>query len=112
MYRAGLDWGTLSLYNLRTPSVRPYVAIESGHAGAVCLVISREFWTQYRKENSIEDGRECCLADFLLAHWSQTHETRKFAVCVTGRSLVQHVGIKSSLSERDMSDCITPYFVE
>lgn len=112
MYRAGLDWGTLSLYNLRTPSVRPYVAIESGHAGAVCLVISREFWAQYRKENSIEDGRECCLADFLLAHWSQTHETRKFAVCVTGRSLVQHVGVKSSLSERDMSDCITPYFVE
>jgi hypothetical protein len=111
MYRAGLDWGILSLYNLHFPSARPYTVIQSGHSGAVCLVISRAFWTEYRKENSIDDGRECCLADFLLAHYCQTHEKRQFAVCVTGKSLVQHIGVKSSLSDRDMTDCITPHFV-
>jgi glycosyltransferase involved in cell wall biosynthesis len=110
MYKAGLDWGILSLYNLRTPSIKPYTVIESGHAGGPCMIISRAMWTEYRKDNTIDDGRECNLADFLIAHWCQTYEPRQFAVAVTGRSFVQHIGIHSTLSDKDMTKCISPYF--
>ena len=110
MDRDGLDWGTLSLYNLRVPSDKSYREMKTGHAGAPCLIIRATFWEVFREHNDVKAPRSCNLVDYLIAHWCQTNPVRRFAVCVAGKSLVQHIGMHSTLSDRDNSDTITPHF--
>jgi hypothetical protein len=113
--------GILSLY-YRGPKeyTAPYVVMHVGHPGAVCWVVSRAFWKSY------QDGPYATPSLFLKPNDERnTHFVRNlvdykicraaqlagFAVAHVSRSLVQHIGDKSTLSENDMSFCRTSNFV-
>jgi len=102
---AGLDWGVLILWNLKWNIEEKYRVIPSGHGGGVCWAINRQMWKQYREDNNIyEPPAKNRIADYQLCHWCRTNGRREWAVCHVGKSLVQHTGSVSTITEgRDMS---------
>lgn len=116
----GLRLGILSLYHRSEKiSDAPYQVMDVGHPGAVCWLITRDFWTEFMRGGDTaqtyfkpNDQRVehfvRHLADYKICRWAQLNG---FTVAYTRQSLVQHVGDTSSLSGRDMSFCRVSNFV-
>ena len=97
----------------------PYNVMRAGHTGGVAWVVTRKFWADFEK-NGIDNPCELepndkrkrhfvrNLCDYKIFRWAQAHDYRTAYV---SRSLVQHVGDISSISEMDMSRFRTPNFV-
>ena len=105
MNRDGVDWGVLALVHYRGQDHRQYHIMNGGHPGGAAWIINREMWAHYRKDNNLYDsdligGR---LFDHRVCHWCHHNGKRQWAVCYTGKSLVKHVGAKSSLHDRNMA---------
>lgn len=121
--------GILCLYNRTGSFSEKYYPFPTGHPGGVCWIIKRDFWTDYKKKfkRPVQEGHEGYtlnylddqMGDLFLNNKVQNHQIRnlvdyKLAVrghnmnwdCAkAGRSLVQHIGDKSSfLNGRDMTE--------
>jgi len=116
----GYRLGILSLYHRsKNTKDEPYRIMQVGHPGAICWLITRDFWDTFIKGNRApaerftpNDERKAHfvrnLADYKICRYA--HQTG-FAVAHPRLSLVQHVGDASSLSDRDMSFCRSTNYI-
>jgi len=111
----------LSLYNRQFNSDCVYSIIDAGHPGAVAWLIRTEFWDKFVKsgytgvEYLKNNDKRVSHMQRNLCDWKIARAAYGlgYRVAVVGKSLVQHVGDKSSLFKgKDMSFCRTDNFVE
>ena len=102
----GVDWGILALLHYRGYTDRDYYIMKGGHPGGACWIINRKMWGEYRKDNVIYNIEVIGdrLVDHKLCHWCHNNEKRQWAVVYTGKSLVKHIGVKSTMHTKDMSE--------
>jgi hypothetical protein len=97
----------------------PYIIMHSGHPGAICWLVRRDFWKVFleigvekpctfapndeRKRHFIRN-----LADYKICRFAQING---FAIAYPRRSLTQHIGDVSSITHNDMSFCASENFV-
>ncbi len=98
----------LSLFNRKDHKDKEYYIMRCGHPGGVALLISRKFWTRYRKNYDIFDYGVTLLGN---NDKSNSHKVRNlvdwklglravdsgFHMGCVGRSLVKHIGDVSSM---------------
>ena len=106
----------ISLYNRDQEKTK--TRIMTGHPGGVCWIINRDFWTWYRatyknrdtdymvKNNNANSTKH--IFDYKLQ--LRIRESAWRIACV-GKSLVQHIGDKSSLHNNCMAYCRVNNFV-
>jgi len=120
--KENLKIGFLCLYNKSKNSEKLYYILPSGHPGGVTWIIKREFWAAFRNKYNVIDEyyvdripKNLMRRHFILnvvdykiahaAHLINWHNAR------VGRSLVQHIGDKSSVTNRDMTEHRSDNFV-
>lgn len=114
--------GILSLYNRRGPDGDLYYQMKNGHPGGVAWIIDKTFWERYILEVDIETANLIIRkgTDAKIKHGKRNLGDYKickaalslgFDICVVCKSLVQHVGDKSTLTDRDMTYCRAPNYV-
>ena len=109
------------MFNRIWPINEPYKLFLEGHPGGVAWIIKRKFWADYLKTYDLKDDmshmlpknemvrhKKRNLIDYKLcnrAHEIQWHNA------IVGKSLVQHIGDRSSLGNRDMTQHRSKSFV-
>jgi len=116
----GYKLGVLSLFHRsKKAHDTPYIVMRVGHPGAVCWIVTREFWNAFlnsytdtmieiapndaRKRHFVRD-----LCDYKICRAAQI---LGFTVAYTRFSLVQHIGDVSSITGNDMSFCRSTQYV-
>jgi len=116
--------GIFSLYNRKEDKAREkwYTITEGGHPGGVCWLVNRQWWTDYKKEvNEDMDGMRWLPTNDRRSDHYRRHivdykmcdacKRMGWVVGAVGRSLVQHVGDKSSIGDKDMTFCRVKNYV-
>jgi len=104
------------------PTHLGYEILKIGHHGALCWLISKKFWEKFIKNCEDKNGIEFFGANQAKKTYMQKHICDKkiteyarelgYKVAkVTGCSLVNHIGNKSSLHDNDMSMWSSKNFV-
>lgn len=113
--------GILCLYNRIWNVNDDYKLFLNGHPGGVAWIIKREFWTNYLMHYKIDDN----MGHMLPKNEMTRHKIRNLIdhkLCtraheigwdnaIVGKSLVQHIGDRSSLGNRDMTQHRSKNFV-
>lgn len=116
--------GILCLYNRVGESKEVYYLFPTGHPGGVAWIIKTAFWKDYKNRYGINDCADQLLprnerndrakhnkrhlVDYKLCH--RAHSLG-WDVAKVGKSLVQHIGDRSSLGDRDMTEHRSKNFV-
>jgi len=124
-----INIGFLGLFNRSNKENRHYYILKTGHPGGCAWIVRRKFWDNYKNKFAINDDitdiLTYCdiskgpknamtrhkiknLVDYKLAH--RAHSINWHCAKV-GDSLVQHIGHKSSVSDRDMSEFDSTCFI-
>lgn len=112
----------LSLYNRKDMSSDEYYIMEHGHQGGVAWIINGSYWKIYRTIINEDEYMTSLLTnnDKRLEHSIRNYVDWKFCniahrsgyhIAYVGKSLVQHVGDNSTLSNKSMAFCRTKNFV-
>lgn len=114
-------FGILSLFQFRMHTKNLYGEMETGHPGAVCWLIGRAWWREFRDKYPMNHGElmlsindrmdrrsRVHLADYKICHCLHL---MKWKLYFLGKSLVQHMGCHSSLSKRNMTFTQSKNFV-
>ncbi len=111
-----LNIAYLCLFNRTNDSKQPYYIMPNGHPGGIAWIINRKAWKDYRETYPMNDygldklglndrrnhQKVRNLVDYKLAH--RFHILKKgYYIAKVGKSLVQHIGDKSIISNRDMT---------
>ncbi len=113
--------GILCLFNRAWNVNAKYRLFLNGHPGGVAWIIKREFWTDYIKNYDLSDD----MGQMLPKNEIAKHKKRNlidYKLCtrahligwnnaIVGKSLVQHIGDRSSLGTRDMTQHRSKSFV-
>lgn len=101
----GVDWGVLALLHFRGYTDKDYYIMRGGHPGGACWIINRKMWKEYREDNVIYNMEVVGdrLVDHKICHWCHHNDKRQWAVAYTGKSLVRHIGFKSTMHTKNMS---------
>jgi hypothetical protein len=113
--------GIFSPWNRKTDIKGKWGYFNTGHPGACAWIVSRVFWNDYTanfpQERTLEmisknDRRTqhfmLNICDFKICNAAQK---MGYKVAVSGKSYCQHIGDKSTLSDRDMSEFRSNRFV-
>lgn len=113
--------GILCLFNRIWNVNAKYRLFLNGHPGGVAWIIKRKFWTDYLKNYDLSDD----MGQMLPKNEAAKHKKRNlidYKLCtraheidwdcaIVGKSLVQHIGDRSSLGNRDMTQHRSKSFV-
>lgn len=110
---AGHKLAILSLFHWQGDSEAEYYILSHGHKGAVAWIINRVFWEEFRKTfapreqellldvNARTDVRSNShICDYKICHCAHL---MKWVIGYTGKSYVDHVGDRSTLTKRSMN---------
>jgi len=114
--------GMMSLYNRTMPVDVEYSIMRHGHPGFVANIFSSDFLEDYKEKWDINDYIIDAIPDNakVIGHKIRNLVDYKFCnrlhrmewnIAVIGKSLVQHTGKISTLSNKDMGFCTINNFV-
>ena len=110
--------GIMSLYNRNenmAGKCKWFIMTEHGHPGGVAWIVNRKWWKEYVIDVEPMDGMRWLptgdkRTDHNVRHlcdWKLCDACKRmgYGIGVVARSLVQHIGDKSSIQDRDMTFC-------